>query len=75
MSWVCAYFPKSQEYCVIPMNWLLIEKGYGNGLYCHWPPQAKITSEVAIRADPPDSTWLTFQVQIIVQKPFGKFLN
>lgn len=75
MSWVCAYFPNSHEYCVIPMNWLLVEKGDGNSIFSLWPPYEKMTSEVVIRADPPDSTWLKFQVKIIVKTPFGKSLN
>jgi len=75
MSWVCAYFPNSDEYCVIPMNWLLVKKGHDNEFLSLWPPCPKMTSEVTIRADPPDSTWLTFRVQIIIKRIFGKSLN
>ncbi|KAL5237493.1 hypothetical protein ACI65C_004903 [Semiaphis heraclei] len=75
MSWVCAYFPNSHEYCVIPMNWLLVEKGDGNSIFSLWPPYEKMTSEVVIRADPPDSTWLKFQVKIIVKTPFDDYVQ
>jgi len=75
LFWVAAYFPKSNEYGVLPTNWLFEKKGNKNGLYCLWPPGKHITSEVAIRADPPNSSWLTYQVKLIINKPFGKSLN
>ncbi|KAL4104192.1 hypothetical protein QTP88_019501 [Uroleucon formosanum] len=75
LSWVVAYFPKSNEYGVLPMNWLFEEKGNENGLYCLWPPGKNITSEIAIRADPPNSSWLTFQVKIIINKLFDDYVQ
>ncbi|XP_022180443.1 uncharacterized protein LOC111040740 isoform X2 [Myzus persicae] len=75
MSWVVAYFPKSHEYAVIPLNWLLEKKGNGNGMYCLWPPNPNVTSEVAIRADPPDSTWLTYQIKVIANKLFDDYVQ
>jgi len=75
MSWVAAYFPKTDEQGVLPMNWLFEKKGDGNGLYCLWPPGKDITGEVVVRADPPNSSWLTFEVKIIINRPFGKSLN
>lgn len=75
LFWVAAYFPKSNEYGVLPMNWLFEKKGNENGLYCLWPPGKHITSEVAIRADPPNSSWLTYQVKLIINKPFDDYIQ
>lgn len=74
--WAVAYFPQSNEYGVLPMNWLL-EKTVmiTNEMYCLWPSNPNITGEFIIRADPPDLSWLIFRVKIIVNKPFNNFIQ
>ncbi|XP_025208607.1 uncharacterized protein LOC112603978 [Melanaphis sacchari] len=76
ISWVVAYFTRSYEYGIIPMNWLIEKNDVNeNGTYCLWPPNPNITSEDIIRASPPDSSWLICRVKIIVNKPYDDYVR
>ncbi|XP_060845037.1 uncharacterized protein LOC132924634 [Rhopalosiphum padi] len=74
--WVVAYFTRSHEYGVIPMNWLLEKNSINpNGTYCLWPPNRNITSEDVIRAHPPDPSWLICEIKIIVNRPYDDYVR
>ncbi|XP_050064473.1 uncharacterized protein LOC114126263 [Aphis gossypii] len=65
--WVIATFPDSQEYSVIPTNWVLkTVDGHGNAIVkCMWPPATlHVTSDVLKEAMEPLDDWNTYRIKL-----------
>ncbi|KAE9544391.1 hypothetical protein AGLY_001570 [Aphis glycines] len=65
--WVIATFPDSQEYSVIPINWVLkTVNGHGNAiLKCMWPPATlHVTSDVLKEAMEPLDDCNTYRIKL-----------
>ncbi|KAE9522566.1 hypothetical protein AGLY_017036, partial [Aphis glycines] len=59
--------PDSQEYSVIPTNWVLITvDGHGNAIVkCMWPPATlHVTSDVLKEAMEPFDDWNTYRIKL-----------
>jgi len=64
---VIATFPDSQEYSVVPTNWVLkTVDGHGNAIVkCMWPPATlHVTSDVLKEAMEPLDDWNTYRIKL-----------
>ncbi|XP_025197400.1 uncharacterized protein LOC112596117 [Melanaphis sacchari] len=65
--WVIATFPDSNDYSVIPTNWVLKTVDNDGNTFdkCVWPPRTfHVTSDFLKEAVEPSDNWITYKIKL-----------
>lgn len=69
-----AVFPESNDFSVIPTNWLVDQEKLAEGAikFCRWPLN-RVTSNELKAATDPEPSWETYRVKVVGRsKTYGK---
>eukprot|EP00102_Acyrthosiphon_pisum_P025848 XP_016663058.1 PREDICTED: uncharacterized protein LOC107884770 [Acyrthosiphon pisum] len=77
--WVVVIFTETNDYSVVPLNWLISPTMFEVTLlnitivqYCRWPPY-NVTSIELLEAEDPDDLWNSFKIKIVDDKIYANF--
>lgn len=68
------FFPDSNEYSVLPTNWILKRNNDNQKFtFCYWPPKLDVNSDDLKNAIDPDKSWPVYRIKIYGgNKSYGK---
>lgn len=64
-----ALFPDTNEYSVIPKNWI-INSNDKKDTFCQWPP-GNVDSDIIMQAEEPKDTWKIYRVKLQGNKTYS----
>lgn len=64
VSWFLVLFKETNEYSVVPKNWIL-PINTNDSLFVKWPPFPNVTSDLILAAIDPLPEWQTFKIKLL----------